>query len=149
MKPQHLLSLLLLLPALAQAELYKSIDENGRVTYSNKPLRGSKRLTPPDSQGVNYGERRRSSAAHNPSPDNFPKIDRGTQKNRDQSRLRILQTELASEEKLLQEARRNQKEVEANKTDPKREEKLKSLATEIRVHEKNIEALNTELAKIK
>lgn len=149
MKMRYLLTVCLLLPPLAQAEIYKSVDENGHVTYSNSPLKGGRKVvSSPSNHGIRYVERK--SGAHNtPSPSNFPKIDRETQKNRDGSRQRILQNELESEEKLLLEARKNLKEVDANRTDPKRDDKLKALLVEIKVHEKNIEALNTELSKLK
>ncbi len=147
MKTYLLTGLLLTVSPWVLADIYKYVDENGRVTYSNHPLKGAKRVVAsPNSRGINYGAPR---AASNPSPANFPKVDRSTQQNRDQSRQRILQNELESEERLLVEARRNLKEAEANKNDPKRDEKIKNLTTEIRVHEKNIEALNTELSKLK
>lgn len=149
MKTRYLLTVWLLVPLLAHAEIYKSVDQNGHVTYSNTPIRGSKKVAPaPIEQGVRHAEHK-GGARNNPSPGNFPKIDRETQRSRDGSRQRILQTELDSEEKLLSEARKNLKEVDGNRTDPKRDDKLKALLVEIKVHEKNIEALNTELSKLK
>lgn len=149
MKTRYLFTIGLLVPLLAQAEIYKSVDENGHVTYSNSPLKGGRKIVAaPNNHGIRYAERK--NGAHNtPSPGNFPKIDRETQKNRDGSRQRILQNELENEEKLLIEARKNLKEVDGNRADPKRDDKLKALLVEIKVHEKNIEALNTELSKLK
>ena len=41
------------------------------------------------------------------TPDDFPKVDAAKQKERDETRRKILQDELAAEEKLLEEAQQN------------------------------------------
>ncbi len=149
MKMRYLLSLLCIIPVWAQAEIYKAVDANGHVTYSNAPLKGGKKII---SSQHGEGQRRATKptvSRNNPSPSDFPKIDSETQRNRDGTRQRILQTELESEEKLLIEARKSLKEADANRADPKHDEKVKGLLAEVKVHEKNIEALNTELSKLK
>ena len=73
----------------------------------------------------------------------------------------ILQNELAAEEKLLGEARQKLQEAEANpevlhgqdgktyRNVAKYEEKIKPLQDEADLHQRNIEALRTELSKLK
>lgn len=120
---------------LAQAEIYKSIDAEGHVTYSSTPSKGAKKLgleplvprSHPSRESSSHSPRARS----NPSPYDFPRVDSGTQKSRDNIRYRILSDELSSEEKLLAEARAAQK------------------AGEVTLHEKNISALKTELSHLK
>lgn len=79
------------------------------------------------------------------SPLDFPKVDRGTQKSRDTTRRKILADELATEEKLLSEARANLKQGDASLSG----EKLHELQAEVTLHEKNVSALKTELSNVK
>lgn len=125
----------------AQAEIYKSVDAEGHVTYSSTPSKGAKKLgfdslAPPSHS---------SHARNNPSPSDFPKVDSGTQRSRDSTRRRILADELAAEEKLLAEARVSLKQGEASRT----EGKLHALQEEVTLHEKNVSALKTELSYLK
>ena len=137
---------------LVHAEIYKRVDANGHVTYSSEPLKGAKKLNLeplPTMQAPRSG------------PKDFPKVDTQTQKNRDTTRRTILQDELASEEKLLEEARRNLAEAESNpeiyKTKDgktfrnvvKYEEKVKAAQDDIDTHAKNIEALKTEISNLR
>jgi len=138
-------------PVLVNAEIYKAVDEDGHVTYSSSPIKGSKKLhldplptmVPPS------------------KANNFPKVDRATQKDRDDKRFMILQNELTNEEKLLEEAQKNLEEAQSNpevyrgqdgrtyRNVAKYQEKTKPLEEEVNLHQKNIEALKTELSKLK
>ena len=146
------------------AEIYKSVDADGHVTYSSTPSKGAKKLdlepipTIPASGGnaSTTAPRPRSNA----SPADFPKVDNTTQKNRDHTRRKILDDEFSSEDKLLAEARQSLKEAEAHpevtKTQDgkmhnaaKYEEKLKNLREEINTHEKNLASLKSEITNLK
>ena len=91
----------------------------------------------------------RSSA---PAPAGFPKVDAATQKGRDDVRRRVLTDELAAEQKLLADARA----AYANGAPPptpdersapqKYAERVVRLRQAMSLHEKNIEALEKELA---
>ena len=136
---------------LAQAEIYKSVDSEGNVTYSSSPTKGSKKLDlePPLPSSPPPPVRTRSNTA---SPSDFPRVDSETQKNRDNARRRILAEELATEEKLLAEARQNLKNGEDARIDDgtaKHYEKMKLLREQVSLHEKNIGALKTELSRHK
>ena len=139
-------------PIAAQAEIYKAVDRDGHVTYSSAPIKGGKKLIleplptmmPPGRRGA----------------ESFPRVDNKTQRGRDDTRRKILQDELNGEEKLLEEAQQNLTEGEANpevfkgkdgrtyRNVAKYEEKIKPLQEQVDLHQQNIEALKTELAKL-
>lgn len=173
MKLRHLLVLVFVWPLAVQAEIYKSVDADGHVTYSSSPMKGGKKvIIDPNTTSTYSAPASRQRGEE--SSRNFPRVDGATQRNRDDARRRILEEELATEEKLLAEARQNLKEGEANpevfkqtvvvgrKPDgspitqqvtrrnvAKYQEKIKELSDQVEVHQKNVEALNTELSKLK
>jgi Domain of unknown function (DUF4124) len=169
----------LLLPVLAQAEIYKTIDANGNVTYSNVKLKGAKKLNlePADTSfGTNTGggsssgsnsETKRVPQTRTATPASFPKVDAGTQNQRDGKRKEILQGELDAEKKALEDAKKAYAEGESNPevfktpvvTGPngkksggntlrnvaKFEEKMKALQADVDAHQRNIDLLTKEI----
>ena len=139
-----ILALLLFWSAFAQADVYKYVDSNGNVTFTNTPVKGAKRIfiepahTSPRSAPSN-------SARTQKSPHDFPRISAGAQRNRDINRKRILEDELASELKLLSKA---QQTLSQSSTDGTSSSKLSSLRDNVLLHQKNISALKSEIAKI-
>ena len=138
----------------ANAEIYKRVDDEGRVTYSSKPIKGGKKLhleplptmaPPPKADRGSEG---------------FPRVNSATQHRRDDTRRKILEDELATEQKALDEARLKLKEGQdspevskgANgqtfRNVAKYEEKVNALQEEASSHEKNVEALKTELSHL-
>jgi hypothetical protein len=164
MKPRYLFVLLCAgYIGCAQAEIYKYVDADGHVTYSSTPMKGAKKLNlealpslPSPSPSTT---RARSSETNTPA--DFPRVDSNTQKNRDDTRRKILGDELAAEEKLLAEARQNLIDGEGNpetyrgkdgkiyRNVARYDEKIKNLQDEVKLHEKNIDALKTEIANLK
>lgn len=132
MKLQRLFLLSALVAVPAQAEIYKLVDSNGHVTYSSSPMKGAKKLdlgplpTIPAVKPV---------GGRTSSPDNFPRVDESTQRGRDDVRRRILQDELATEEKLLAESRQRRKTAADD--------------ADIALHERNVDALRSELANLR
>ena len=104
MKAQDLLVSIALLPLLAMEaraqDIYKC-DIDGRVTYSNVPTRNCRRLV---LDPVNIAPAPK--AARKATPGDFPKVDDQTQKSRDTDRRRILESELAAEQKNVEQARK-------------------------------------------
>jgi hypothetical protein len=94
-------------------------------------------------------------AAATPTPAGFPRVDTATQKGRDDVRRKVLSDELASEEKLLVEARAAyadgapspQPEERLDAT--KYQQRIARLRQAVGLHERNIEALKKEIASIK
>jgi hypothetical protein len=153
MKLGYLFAVLCFCPMLAQAEIYKAVDENGHVTYSSTPIKGGKKLIlEPLPTMMPPGKAQ--------AADNFPRVDDETQRGRDDTRRKILQDELNTEEKLLEEATQNLKEGESNpevfkgadgrtyRNVAKYEEKIKPLQDQVDLHTQNIKALKTELSKL-
>lgn len=134
--------LLCLLPSLALADIYKSVDADGHVTYSSAPIKGGKRvvLTAP-AQATS--ERSRASA----SPHDFPKINEETQKGRDGSRRKILEDELSTEEGLLSTAKQSLQVGEEHR--PRDDKRIQDLTKQVDLHQGNIAALKTEISKLK
>lgn len=145
--------------SVANAEIYKKIDANGHVTYSNMPSKGATKLdlepVPPSSS--NQGAGNRPGRTKSASPADFPRVDRQTQKARDDKRKQILQEELETEKKALEEARKAYAEGEsvpevyrgANgktfRNVAKFEEKMQRLQADVDAHEKNVQLLQKEL----
>lgn len=159
------LAALILAPVLVHAEIYKQIDSEGRVTYSNVKLKGAKKLDlePADTNfgGDNSASRReetRSSKAKTATPASFPKVDAGTQNQRDGKRKDILQSELEAEKQALAQAKLAYIEGESKpevykgaggktfRNVAKFDEKMKGLQADIDVHQRNIELLNKEIS---
>jgi hypothetical protein len=145
-----------------QAEIYKHVDADGHVTYSNVPMKGATRLNlEPAVAGAPGGGNSRPRASATPTPANFPRVDQGTQKQRDGKRQDILAEELATERKALEDAKKNYSDGESNpetfktkdgktfRNVPKFEEKMQKLQEDVNLHQKNIELLEKELGTTK
>jgi hypothetical protein len=159
--PAHFMSPALCLAALlaaspALAETCKYEDEGGRVTYSNVALKGIKKLNcfgePPSP--VFSVPTPTAGAAPKATPEKFPKVDGETQKKRDATRRKILEEELTEEEKLLAEAKRALAEQEAVRLGDERNyqkflDRVQPYKDAVALHEKNVAALNEELARLR
>ncbi|MDD2913856.1 MAG: DUF4124 domain-containing protein [Gallionella sp.] len=158
MKLGCLLAIICLSPILAQAEIYKAVDADGHVTYSSTPLKGGKKIILEPLPTMAAPAARARSAA---TPDDFPKVDGAVQKGRDDTRRKILQDELSSEQKLLEDSRQSLKQGEESpevyrgqdgktyRNMARYEEKIRALTEQVDLHQKNIDALKTELSKLK
>ncbi|HQZ45518.1 MAG TPA: DUF4124 domain-containing protein [Usitatibacteraceae bacterium] len=120
----------------AQAMIYKHVDENGRVTYTNRPMKGAivMDLEPlstipgiagpaavPEKPAARATERLAvkpsvAIVSPRPLPTTVASIDRETQKSRDDVRRRILEAELSQEEKSLAALRKTLLEERQNPT---------------------------------
>jgi hypothetical protein len=160
-----------MLPQLAHAEIYKHVDADGRITYSNVKIKGAKKLAlePADTSfgtgdSNEGGSAKRTPATRTATPANFPKVDADTQNQRDGKRKDILQSELDAERKALEDAKKAYAEGASNpevfkkknadgssstfRNVPKFEEKMKGLQAEVDVHQRNIELLEKEISNI-
>ena len=159
MKPHYLLIILCAgYISWAQAEIYKTVDADGHVTYSSAPTKGSKKvdlgpLTIVPSPAVRV--------YNDATPSASLKVDSATQKNRDNLRRKILEEELSTEKKLVEEARQTlingkehpeilkDKDGKSYRNAAKYEENIKALQWQVTLHEQNVEALKAELIKLK
>ena len=115
-------------PVLAQTTIYKLVDESGRVTYSNKPMKGAVTVdleplttipgTPagslqkPAEKSEARAEARPAVAIVSP----IASVDPQVQKHRDDGRRKILESELEREQQSLDEARKTLAEEQQNPT---------------------------------
>lgn len=170
MRISHTFPLLLLLSATsltlaagAQAaeEIYKQVDKHGNVTYSNKPLKGGKKVDLPPLSTFPEPKAPPPQAPAQPAP----KADIAQRK-------QVLQEAIAKEEKALAAAKTAAKEgaempdvyrhtktvmgkngkpvtiTETRRNVAAYEEKMKKLNAEVALHEKNLEKLRAELASL-
>lgn len=164
-----------LLPQLAVAEIYKHVGPDGRITYSNVKIKGAKKLDlePADTSFGNNASnsdngdgtaKKRVPATRTATPASFPKVDAGTQNQRDGKRKDILQNELDAEKKALADAKSAYDEGASNpevyrkknadgssstfRNVPKFDEKMKGLQAEVDVHQRNIDLLEKEIGNI-
>jgi hypothetical protein len=156
-----------LIAVTAQAEIYKHVDADGRITYSNVKIKGAKKLDlePAD---TNFGNTPKSTSQTSDekktsTPSNFPKVDSSTQNQRDLKRKEILQSELDAEKQALARAKQAYAEGEATpevyqvtnangttstfRNVPKFQAKMKALQAEVDAHQRNIDLLTKELGQ--
>ena len=171
-----LVPLALAFTAAAQGEIYKYVDPaTGAVEYTNQPKRGAIRMSTGDTlseigtgnkaaknksataaSGTATVNGRTVNASNNASAGTaMASVDAGTQKTRDGTRRQVLVDELASEEKLLGEARSSFNEgkplpmADEGLGSPKFIDRVKQLVNTLRVHGRKVVALKQELANIK
>jgi hypothetical protein len=153
-----ILALLALLWAIAltpaQAEIYKYVDENGQVTFTDvarKGVRPNKVYNLPGGparmgSGGNSNGKRSASLR----PADFPRIDPATQRKRDELRRQVLQEELANERQNLEEAKRQlalgTRTMPGERiTDGSYLSRTRRLQDAVEQHESNIGAIQKEL----
>lgn len=133
---------LLSIPCAAQSEVYKYVDKDGNVTYSNTPQKEAKKHELPPLTVVPPIKAPKGSGA--PSPDAVADTE---------ARRKNLEEKIAAETKLLEQARK-----EYNNGEPERIggesnyqkylDRVQRLKDNIALHEKTIAALNLELQNL-
>ena len=158
--------LLFLVAMPVQADvMYQCIDESGHKSFSNiKSSDKGAKCTAMDMGPSNPAPAPAARpAARTPSPASFPKVDDNAQKARDTDRRRILDNELAAEQRNLGQAKRELAEQEATIQPNERmqyksgggingakiEERLQPFKDKVALHERNIEAIQKEIAKLR
>ncbi len=147
-------------PPPARADIYKCSDDQGLVTFTDSPSRKFKSctllfresasragppgpVTPVPSGGGTQARPEPAPARTNPGPADFPRVERTQQRERDVKARQIVERELASEQRLLDEARRAA--AAADRGDPKARDLLAAVAR----HERNIAEIQRQLALMK
>lgn len=156
MIPRRIPLLLMLLAGAAQADtLYKCTDAEGRTTYTNQKT-GAKNCTilSQDKPVSTFTPPPVKARASTPTPEGFPKVSSEAQKNRDGDRRRILEEELTTERKSLDEARKALSEQEAVREGGERNyqrvlDRLKPYQDNVQLHERNIDALQKEIGNLR
>jgi len=156
---------LLFLAALpAQADtMYQCVDESGHKSFSNMKSgpKGAK-CTPMD-LGTPVTVPAARGATKTPTPATFPKVDDNAQKARDTDRRRILDSELTAEQRNLEQAKKDLADQEAIVLPEERmqykggggisggkvEARLQPYKDKVALHERNIEAIQKEISKLR
>lgn len=156
-----LVSTALVVPAVAAPALAgqtcKYIDAEGRVTFANVPVKNARKVMcfepvpQPAPKQVAPPPRAPSDGAQASAP---ARVDAPTQRRRDEDRRRILEQELAEEQRLLEAARRllTREGPAANRSDPSVGQVLENLGPayeSAKRHERNIDAIQRELSAIR
>ena len=144
--------------AAAQGSVCKYMDANGNIVFSNLPPdKGMRKIScmSGEESPKRAGSTANSGSKNTPTPGDFPRVDSGTQKGRDDVRRKVLGEELATEEQLLVEARTayaNGAPVplpEESSNAEKYRERIARYRQAVQLHERNIEALKKELGTTK
>src|SRR5262245_23020421 len=152
-----LIGFLLALSAPAvRADIYECVDPSGNKRFTNikAEAKGCKLLqvtVPNTVPAPPKAPPAKGSAAATPTPSTFPKVDTDTQRQRDTDRRRILEQELASEERLLDQARKELTNQDSVRLGSERNyqrvlERLEPYKKKVKLHEDNIASLKRELA---
>lgn len=154
-------------PLLTHAAIYKHVDAEGRVTYSNVKIKGGKKINiEPAATNFGTGGKAASDAAKEEAATskNFPNVDAKTQKNRDNDRKQILMSELQAEKQALEQAKQAYAEGASNpevyrrknadgssstfRNVAKYQDKMKRLQADVDAHQRNVELLEQEISNL-
>ncbi|SFV10770.1 DUF4124 domain-containing protein [Pseudoduganella namucuonensis] len=149
--------------ATAQAQqIYLCVDAGGHKELTDtrkhagcKPLDIPGAIPAPAPRRVEGAQRPRAPApAPAATPGDFPRVDSGEQKARDNDRRQILQDELSGEQARLTELKREFNGGEPERRGDERnyakyQERVANLKDSISRSEKNVEALKREIANIR
>lgn len=148
-----------LLPLPAAGEIYECVEPGGTKLFTSDAkeatAKGCKvmKLGPPNTVSTAKPGFPGQSPAKTgtPAPKDFPKVDQDTQRQRDIDRRRILEQELANEQKLLEQARSELAVQDSMRLGSERNyqrvlDRLEPYQRKVKLHEDNIANLRRELA---
>ncbi len=140
--------LVALLPLSASAQtIYKCVDANGSTTYASARLdKNCKAISSGPENAMPAPKAKPAGAAANPSPSGFPRVQEDTQKARDGDRRHILDQELAGEQRSLEQAK---KELADQLAAGATSDRATPYRERVGQHERNIQAIQKELANLK
>ena len=150
--------LLMAYAASARAEIYECVDSSGNKRFTNVKSEASgckpMNLPPVSSIPAPKPGTTKPSETRSATPGSFPKVDPSTQQQRDAGRRKILEQELANEERLLEQARKELAEQEATRLGNERNyqrvlERLEPFKKKVMLHESNITNLRKEMTSLK
>jgi hypothetical protein len=133
----------------ARADIWECTDESGNRRFTNIKTE-SKGCKLVNVGPINTTSAGKPQAASKATPRDFPKVDGDTQRQRDVERRRILDQEMANEQKLLDQARKELSEQESQRLGSERNyqrvlDRLEPYKKRVKLHEDNIANLRREL----
>ncbi|HSB48007.1 MAG TPA: DUF4124 domain-containing protein [Burkholderiales bacterium] len=134
----------------ARADIWECVDETGNKRFTNirSEAKGCRLL---HVSPLNTVPATKPQARATATPPGFPRVDGETQRQRDADRRRILEQELASEQKLLEQARSELAVQDSMRLGSERNyqrvlDRLEPYQRKVKLHEDNISNLRRELA---
>ena len=154
-----------------RAQIYECVDASGNKRFTNiaSEAKGCRVLnvgptnTAPPAQAspapapvpsATAGKASPARATATPTPAGFPRVDRETQASRDNDRRRILENELANEQKLLDDAKRELAAQESQRLGDERNyqrvlDRLEPFKKKVKQHEDNVAAIRREISSVR
>ncbi len=143
----------------ARAEIWECVDSSGNKRFTNVKAEaaGCKPMNLPPVSSVpapKAAPARPGEARPATTPGSFPKVDPSTQQQRDAGRRKILEQELANEERMLEQARKDLAEQESTRLGNERNyqrvlERLEPYRKKVALHEGNVANLRKELSSLR
>lgn len=146
----------------AQATVYKCLDGEGRITYTNdrNEVHNCQPLSRDLPVSTVPANRAKPVPAATNTPTSFPNVSPSAQQSRDDNRRTLLEQELSAEEEALTEA---QEELSAEEerfppeernvggaiNEAKRNARIEPFRHTVELHERNIEALKQEISRLR
>lgn len=139
--------------ALSAQTIYSCTDAaGGKVITTSRDYTNCKPVSKSGDAGGGGGAASssggRPKATATPTPSDFPRVNEGAQKARDNDRRHILEQELATERRQLEQARRELAEQEAVRP-AQPAERLLPYRDRIGQHERNVQAIQKELSGLR
>lgn len=143
-RPLAFAAAMALCPCVACADIYKYVDADGNVTFTDRYRPGAQKVLSDFGPSRGHTSSTKTRATSRPSPANFPRVTPKTQRQRDDLRHQILLEERSHESRMLAEA---QAALAANLRKPGVD--VSSLNEALRRHQQNIGMLDKELSRFK
>ena len=136
--------------------VWRCMEQDDRAHYTNikKETEGKQCIVVTREVSVVSAPAQTPRAAATPTPPSFPRVDKDTQKSRDDGRRRILEDELSTEEKGLSDAKAKLAEQEGVRNADEKNyqrvlDRLKPYQDAVDRHERNVAALKRELSALR
>lgn len=127
--------------AVAGKDIYKFVDKDGNITFTNRPVRNAQKINI-----ASYSRNSGTVITQRSSTASAPSVKNNTQKERDGTRRQILEKELHSENKLLFDTQQSLSQMSKN-DENFQDDKVVQLKNKLYLHQRNISALKKELSK--
>ena len=136
--------------------VWRCVEQDGKAHYTNikKETEGKQCVVVTREVSVVSAPPPQQRAAGTPTPRDFPKVDKDTQRSRDDGRRKILEDELYSEEKGLTDAKAKLAEQESIRNGDERNyqrvlDRLRPYQDAVDRAERNVAALKRELSGLR
>ena len=136
---------------MASADIYRSVDANGYITFSNIPSPGAVRILVEKPQAKST----KPAVSQEPATEtNFPQISPSTQKKMDETRRKILEKELNREQESLAKAIKAYNDAASIRLGSEHNyqkylDRVKPYEDAVTVHKQNVLAIEQELDKLR